>query len=111
MEEIADDFMRDMIKATRKYTACILRRTSKRNDPEAEKVVWEHGRRNFELRAEGVLPIVCPVTDGSEVTGVGIFNATVEETRRIMDADPGVRAGIFTYELHDCRGFPGSSLP
>jgi hypothetical protein len=28
-----------------------------------------------------------------------------------MDADPGVLAGIFTYEIHPVRGFPGSGLP
>jgi len=27
-----------------------------------------------------------------------------------MDADPGVRAGIFTYDVHPVRGFPGSAL-
>jgi hypothetical protein len=25
--------------------------------------------------------------------------------------DPGVRAGIFTFEVHTCRGFPGDALP
>ena len=28
-----------------------------------------------------------------------------------MDDDPGVRAGVFEYELHPVRGFPGSTLP
>jgi hypothetical protein len=28
-----------------------------------------------------------------------------------MDGDPGVRAGVFTYEAHSIRGFPGSTLP
>jgi hypothetical protein len=28
-----------------------------------------------------------------------------------MDHDPGVEAGIFTYEIHPVRGFPGSALP
>ena len=30
---------------------------------------------------------------------------------RMLDGDPGVQAGIFTYELHAVRGFPGASLP
>ncbi len=76
-----------------------------------ESIIWEHGRRNFALRADGVLPIVCPVSDGSDVSGIGIFNASVEETKKIMDEDPGVQAGVFVYELHPCRSFPGSSLP
>jgi hypothetical protein len=75
-----------------------------------DEIVWEHGRR-FSLRADGVLSIVCPVPGGEELNGIGIFNATVEETRAIMDDDPGVQAGVFVYELHPCRSFPGDALP
>ncbi len=28
-----------------------------------------------------------------------------------MDGDPGVAAGIFTYEAHPIRSFPGDGLP
>jgi hypothetical protein len=42
---------------------------------------------------------------------MGIFKTSVEETRNIMDGDPGVQAGIFVYEIHPCRSFPGDSLP
>jgi hypothetical protein len=76
-----------------------------------EDTLWEHGRRNFELRADGVLSIVCPVVDGSDVKGTGIFNTNIEETKQIMDNDPGVKAGLFTYQVHPCRGFPGDCLP
>ncbi len=37
--------------------------------------------------------------------------APEEEVVRIMDEDPGVKAGIFTYELHPTHSFPGNSLP
>jgi hypothetical protein len=56
------------------------------------------------------MPIVCP-TDETELAGIGIFDAEPAEVSRIMDEDPGVKAGIFTYEVHPCRGFPGSALP
>ena len=29
----------------------------------------------------------------------------------VMDADPGVKAGVFTYEVHVSRSFPGDRLP
>jgi hypothetical protein len=51
------------------------------------------------------------VTDASDLAGIGIFHATVEETKAIMDEDPGVQAGVFVYEAHPCRAFPGDSLP
>ena len=28
-----------------------------------------------------------------------------------MDDDPGVQLGIFTYEIHASRSFPGDRLP
>ncbi len=67
------------------------------------KVIWEHARRNFALRAEGELSIVCPIADGSGVSGIGIFNADVEATKRIMDEDPAVKSGHISVR--------GTSLP
>jgi hypothetical protein len=57
------------------------------------------------------MAIVCPVPDSDDVCGIVIFNTGREETKRIMDDDPGVKAGVFVYELHACRGFPGDALP
>lgn len=56
--------------------------------------------------ATGVLSIVCLVVDDSEWAGIGTFNATMEEVARIMVDDPGVRAGVFTYEVHPIQSFP-----
>jgi hypothetical protein len=111
MATITDEYMRQMIAATKSYCVVILKATPKRKEPGMDQVVWEHGRRNFELRAQGVLPIVCPISDGSGVSGISIFNASVEEVRKIMDEDPGVKAGVFVYEVHPTRGFPGACLP
>lgn len=102
--------MREMLAKTRPYTVVILHKTPKRGDPSADKVVWEHGRRNFELRRDGKLLVVCPVSDGSDVAGLSVFSTDLEETRRIMEADPAVVAGIFTVETHAARSFPGDSL-
>ncbi len=111
MTVISDEFMRKMLALTKNYCIVILYSGPKRNEPGVDKIVWEHGRRNFNLRADGLLSIVCPITDDSNVDGIGIFNATVEQTRQVMDEDPGVKAGVFTYEIHPCRSFPGDCLP
>src|SRR5579859_7362026 len=89
---ITDEFMRQRISATRQYCIVILKAGPRRNEEGVEKIIWEHGRRNFALREAGVLSIVCPIADGSNVSGVGIFNATVEEVNKIMDEDPAVQA-------------------
>jgi hypothetical protein len=108
---ITDAFMQSMLAAAKPYCVMILRAGPNWDEPRAAEIIWEHGRRNFQLRAEGVLCIVCPVLDGGDVKGIGIFNAPVDETRAIMDQDPGVQAGVFIYEAHLCRSFPGDSLP
>lgn len=108
---ITDEHMRDLLATTKPYTAMLLRVTEKAAEPGSEEIVWEHGRRNLALRAAGKLPIVCPATDDSDWAGVGIFDASPEDVDRIMRDDPGVRAGVFTYELHPVFGFPGAALP
>jgi hypothetical protein len=111
MPEITDQYMQEMLGNSKTYTVALLRKTDKANEPDAPKLIWEHGRRNFKLRAEGKLPIVCPAPEDNDWAGIGIFDATPEEVERIMQDDPGVRASLFTYELHPVRGFPSSSLP
>ena len=103
--------MRQMISTTRQYCIVILKAGPNRHADGVETIIWEHGRSNFALRADGVLPIVCPISDGSNVSGIGIFDANIEEVKKIMDEDPGVKAGVFVYEVHECRSFPGASLP
>ena len=110
MTTITDEFMQRSLAQSKVYSMMILRQGPKWEQPDRDKIIWEHGRRNFQLRADGVLSIVCPVTDGGDIKGIGIFNATVEETNRIMNEDPGVKAAVFIHETHLCRGFPGDAL-
>ncbi len=70
-------------------------------------MVWEHGRRNIALVDAGLLSIVLPVTDDSELAGLAVFDLPAADVTAVMDADPGV---IFTYDVHPVRGFPGSKL-
>jgi len=111
MTEITDEFMEQMISRTKNYSLVILKAGPNRNIPGIEKLIWEHGRRNFVFREDGVLSIVCPISDESDVGGVGIFNVGVDEVKSLMEEDPVVRAGVLTDEIHPCRSFPGYKLP
>lgn len=111
MTAISDEFMHEMISKTKSYSVVILKAGSMAPGPDVMKVIWEHARRNFALRAEGILSIVCPISDASGISGIGIFNTDVEATKKIMDEDPAVKAGIFQYEVHPSRSFPGDALP
>ena len=110
LPDISDDFMRENLTKTKPYVLVLLNATRHVTDSD-RPLIWEHGRRNFSLRESGLMPIVCPVGDDSDLAGICILNVAVDEAARIMDGDPGVRAGLFTYEIHEVRGFPGSSLP
>ena len=111
MTMVTDDYMQQMLARTKEYCIVILKAGPNRHIERAGTIIREHARRNFSLREEGLLPIVCPIADGSEVSGVGIFNAGTDQVRAIMDDDPGVREGLFVYEVHLCRSFPGDCLP
>jgi hypothetical protein len=55
--------------------------------------------------------IICPISDGTDMAGIAIFDAEPPETERIMADDPAVKAGVLVYEIHPARSFPGDCLP
>jgi hypothetical protein len=111
MKTFTDEEMRRLLPSAKLYSVVILKRGPRFGDESSAQIIWEHGRRNFGLRDEGVLAVVLPIADGSDVCGIGVFAGTVEETTAIMADDPGVAAGVLTYQVHACRGFPGDALP
>jgi hypothetical protein len=114
---VTDEQLQELLKEIREYSVLILKAGPKFEPPDSDrtsgatKIIWEHGKRNTALRLAGLLPIVCAIADGSGITGIGVFDATPDEVEQIMAGDPGVQAGLFTYDIHSARGFPGSSLP
>ncbi|MGN6127348.1 MAG: hypothetical protein ACTHON_12325 [Humibacter sp.] len=111
LRDIDDDEMRTHLSETRGYTVVLLHPGPNYHAPDARAIIWEHGRRNMQLRDAGVLVVVLPVRDGGELAGVGIFDASVERTTAIIDGDPAVAAGVLTAEVHEASGFPGDALP
>src|SRR5436309_13966686 len=103
--------MRERLAGARAYSAVILKAGPNFAATGQDRIIWEHGRRNMALRFAGELAVVCPIRDGSEVSGVGIFDADPETVREILLGDPAVQAGVLTFELPPARGFPGDALP
>jgi hypothetical protein len=108
---ITDEYMRARLTQARSYTLLILKKTPKYSRPAADPIIWEHGRRNMALQRSGLMPIVCPVRDDSDLAGICIFTVSPERAGKILSEDPGVKAGIFTLDVHPVGGFPGSTLP
>ncbi len=114
MTEITDDFMQDMLSKARPYTVVLLSKGPNYRTDGDRSAIWEHGRRNFELRADGKLAVVVPMGAGdgtSDVVGLGIFTTTPEETSALMATDPAVVAGWLVAEVRAGRSFPGDALP
>jgi hypothetical protein len=111
VESISDARMRAILQTADPFTVVIARDGPNREVDDADHVIWEHGRRNLKLRAEGVMPIVLPIGDGTGLAGVFVFDRGPQEARRIMDGDPAVVAGIYVYDVHPCRSWPGDTLP
>jgi len=97
--------------ASRTYTVAILKRGPAYRPPQSDPIILEHARRNFRLRAAGLLSIVCPISDGTDVAGVGIFDADQPVVERILRGDPAVQASVLTFETHVAFSFPGDALP
>lgn len=110
MTEITDEYMKQMLTKSKNYTIVILRKTEKINEPGNDQIKYEHGKRNFQLRKDGIISIVCRIKDESNISGIAIFNSNLDEVKKIMDEDPGVKAGIFTYEVHLSSSFVGDKL-
>ena len=108
---ISDEFMRSMLPTAQTYTVVMLRRGPAYDPPASNPIIWEHGRRNFALRAAGLLSVVCPISDDTDLAGIGIFDAPPADVERLLEGDPAVQAGVLLFEVHPARGFPGDSLP
>ena len=111
MTTITDEYMKEKMAETKPFTVVILKRGLAYKMPEVYPIIWEHGRRNFSLHADGLLPIVCPVRDETDLAGIGIFTTDEEETKKILEEDPAIKAGVLIYEIHPTKTFPGSCLP
>lgn len=107
---ITDAEMRTIIQYSQPYSVVVLRAGPKYGSPEAKDLIWEHSRRNFSLRAKGDLAVILGVSDDSDIRGFGIFDKDPDTTAKIMNADPGVQAGVFEFDVLPVRGFPGDAL-
>jgi hypothetical protein len=116
LPEVTEPDLYASLAETRPFTVIILKAGPRYSPPGPDRdsdvgaIILRHGRRNASLRLAGLLRVVCPVADGSDVAGIGVFDATPEEVDLIYSRDPAVMAGVLTYEIHPTRTFPDSSL-
>jgi hypothetical protein len=110
MSSITDEYMDEVLKTRKPYTLVIFKGGPRADGPGADRLIREHGRRNLKLRKEGVLNLIIALKDEGEIWGLDVFNTGVDETRKIMEGDPAVKAGVMKCEIHPAVSFPGDSL-
>lgn len=73
----------------------------------------EHLPYIFGQRRDNEMVLTMPVMDNeSSLAAVAIYNTTDKgEVKRLMDKDPAIMAGVFTYEIVTGMGLPGDKLP
>lgn len=111
VDDITDEYMQERLKLAKGYTLVLISQGPNWDTPDRDSIIWQHGRRNFGLRRQGDLAIVCPVGDDTPLAGLYIFSTDIETVTAIMEDDPGVLSGVFVFEVHPIAGFPGDSLP
>ncbi len=107
LPRISDEAFAKARASARGFTAVIMKigpafgspNLSDPTDP-VTAIVVAHAKRNLGMHQSGLLPIVCPIGDGSPVAGISIFTTDPDRTTEILEADPAVRAGVLTYEIH-----------
>jgi hypothetical protein len=88
MTEVTDAYMQEQLTKSREYSVVLLKAAKKYGQEGSDAVIWEHGRRNFILRDQGLLSIVCPVIDDTELCGIGIRPIGDVERRVILVVRP-----------------------
>ena len=111
LPEISDERFAQLLATSAAYSVVLLRAGPNYGAEGSAPIIREHALRNMALREAGLMPIVCPVTDDTDLCGVAILTGSTDEVDEVMRGDQGVRAGLFVYEIHPIRSFPGSTLP
>lgn len=106
---VTDHDVRQLAATARAYSLVILRWGPARLQSGAVETENAHQRRMVELRRDGKIAILCPVTSDT-ICGAAVLIVPVDEASAIMQGDPCVKSGMMTCEVLPCHGFPGDTL-
>lgn len=93
----ADDY------GMKKYTMAFLKKGSNRNlsEDEATKLQRQHLDNIHQMVEDGTLLLAGPFLDDGDIRGIYIFDIeSVEEAKKIAEADPAVKAGSLILDIH-----------
>jgi len=94
------------------YIVLIYRKGRNYDSPDRQRIIQaEHLPYIFELREKEIVLLSMPINDSSDIVALGIFDlADKSEALQYAEADPAVKAGIFTFELLNGLGMKSDKL-
>jgi uncharacterized protein YciI len=101
------------------YEMVLLRHTRQGRDfgqESTERIFREHLEYTLGLLASGEQIAAGPVSDDpapdADVCGLGLYQkGSLDAVRRLVDNDPGVRQGLYSYDVMTWRTAPGTIAP
>lgn len=91
----------------KKYVMAFLKRGPNRDrtPEESAKLQRAHLDNITRMAEEGTLILAGPFLDDGELRGIYLFNVeTVEEAKKLTEADPAIQTGSLVMELHPWYG-------
>jgi len=100
------------------FELVLLRRTRQYehfDDENRERIFREHLRHTMDMVASGRQLAAGPVSDSPAETellcGLGLFQqGSLDAVRQLMDDDPGVRQGLYSFDVMTWRSPAGTML-
>ena len=110
MTEITQESIMAAVATGKPHTVVLLKRGP--NYESTGHLQIEHLKHIFAMRAAGQQVITLPITEPGELAGISVFvTADKGEAAALAAADPGVKAGRFTFEVLSCMALPGDAIP
>ena len=109
MTEVTPETVMAAVAKGKPYQLVLLKRGP--NFDSTNDLQMQHLLHIFTTRAAGQQLITLPVMDAGDLAGISVYaGVTRDEAAALAAADPGVKAGRFTFEVLSCMGLPGDTL-
>lgn len=108
MSEVTEESIKAAVAGAKPYALVILKRGP--NYDSTAHLQMEHLKHIFTMRGAGQQLATFPVMDAGDIAGIALMATSKEEAAALTAADPGVKAGRFTFEVLNCMGLPGDSV-
>ncbi len=94
------------------YLVFLMKGENRSHSPkEADKIQAAHLEHLGKMHKEGKLAIAGPLLDDQDLRGICIYDVkTMEEARKLSEADPAVKAGRLRVEVHPWMSKQGAKL-